>query len=117
VCDNRVLSRIFVPKRDEVAGEWRKLYNEELDNLCSSPNIIRQIKSWRMKWAGHVACMGEERNVYKVLVEKPEGMRPLERQWRRWENWIRMDFREMGWGLSGFRWLRIGTRGLLSLRP
>jgi hypothetical protein len=69
---SRVLRRIFGPKRDEVTGEWRKLHNEELHILYSSPNIIRQIKSRRMKWAGHVARMGEERNVYKVLMGKPE---------------------------------------------
>jgi hypothetical protein len=77
VFENRVLRRIFGPKRDEVMGEWRKLHNEELHNLYSSPDIIRQVKSRRMNWAGHVARMGEERKVYKVLVGKPEGKRPL----------------------------------------
>jgi hypothetical protein len=72
VFENRVLRRIFGPKRDEVTGEWRKLHSEELLNLYSSPDIIRQIKSWRMRWAGHVARMGEERNVYEVLMGKPE---------------------------------------------
>jgi hypothetical protein len=79
VFENRVLRRIFGPKRDDVTGEWRKLHNEELHNLYSSPDIIRQIKSRRMRWAGHVARMGEERKVYKVLVGKPEGKRPLGR--------------------------------------
>jgi hypothetical protein len=77
VFENRVLRRIFGQKMDDVTGEWRKLYNEELHILYSSPNIIRQIKSRRVRWAGHVARMGEERKVYKVLVGKPEGSRPL----------------------------------------
>jgi hypothetical protein len=79
VFENRVLRRIFGPKRDEVMGEWRKLHNEELRNLYSSLDIIRQVKSRRMRLAGHVARMGEERKVYKVLVGKTEGKRPLER--------------------------------------
>jgi hypothetical protein len=83
VFENRVLRRIFGPKRDEVTGEWRKLHNEELHNLYSSQDIIRQVKSRRMGWAGHVARMGEERKVYKVLVGKPEGRRPLGRPRRR----------------------------------
>ena len=73
VFDNIVLRRIFRPKRDEVAGEWRRLHNEELNDLYSSPNIVRVIKSRRMRWAGHVACMGEERRVYRVLAGKPGG--------------------------------------------
>jgi hypothetical protein len=77
---NRVLRRIFGPKRDEVTGEWRKLHNEELHILYSSPNIIRQTKSRRRRWAVHVARMGEERNVYKGLMGRPEGKRPLEDQ-------------------------------------
>jgi hypothetical protein len=72
VFENRVLRRIFGPKRDEVTGEWRKLHNEELRDLYSSPSIIRIIKSWRMRWAGHVARMGEKRNAYRLLVGKPE---------------------------------------------
>jgi hypothetical protein len=72
VFENRVLRRIFGPKRDEVTGEWRKFHSEELHNLYSSPDIIRQVKSRRMRWAGHVARMGEERKVYRVLVRKPE---------------------------------------------
>jgi hypothetical protein len=79
VFENRVLRRIFGPKRDEVTGGFRKLHNEELHNLYSSPSIIRMIKSMRMRWAGHVAWMGEERNAYRILVGKPEGKRPLER--------------------------------------
>jgi hypothetical protein len=93
VFENRVLRRIFGPKRDEVTGEWRKWYNEELHNLYSSPDIIMQIKSRRMRWAGHVARMGEERYVYKVLAGKPEGKRPLGRPRRRWEDGIGMDLR------------------------
>jgi hypothetical protein len=89
--ENRVLRRIFGPKRDEVTGEWRKLQDEELHNLYSSPDIIRQVKSRRMRWAGHVARVGEERKVYKVLVGKPEGKRPLRRPRHRWEDGIRMD--------------------------
>jgi hypothetical protein len=96
VFENRVLRRIFGPKWDEVTGEWRKLHNEELHILYSSPNIIRQIKPMRMRWAGHVARMGEERNVYRVLMRKPEGKRPLGRPRRRWEDGIRMDLREIG---------------------
>jgi hypothetical protein len=85
VFENRVLRRIFVPKRDEVTGEWRKLHSEGLHNLYSSPDIIRQVKSRRMRWAGYVARMGEERKLYKVLVGKPEGKRPLGRPRRRWD--------------------------------
>jgi hypothetical protein len=99
VFEHRVLSRIFGPKRDEVTGEWRKLHGGELHNLYSSPDIIRQIKSRRMRWAGHVARMGEGRNMYRVLVGKPEGKRPLGRARRRWEGGIKMDPREIGWGM------------------
>jgi hypothetical protein len=98
VFENRVLRRIFGPKRDDVTGEWRKLHSEEFYNLYSSPDIIRQVKSRRMRWAGHVARMGEQRKVYKVLVGKPEGRRPLGRPRRRWEYGIRMDLREIGLG-------------------
>ena len=83
VFGNMVLRRIFVPMRDEVTGEWRRLHNEEVNDLYSSPNIVRVIKSRRMRWAGHVARMGEERGVYRVLVGKPEGKRPLGRSRRR----------------------------------
>jgi hypothetical protein len=96
--ENSVLRRIFGPKMDEVIGEWRKLHNEELHILYSSPNIIRQIKSRRIRWAGNVARMREERDVYRVLMGKPEGKRPLERPRRRWEDGIRMDLKEIGWG-------------------
>jgi hypothetical protein len=85
-------------QRDEVTGEWRKLHNEELHILYSSPNIIRQIKSRRLRWAGHVARMGEERNLYKVLMGKPEGKRPLGRPRRRWEDGIKMHLKEICWG-------------------
>ena len=97
--------RIFGPRRDEVTGEWRRLHNEELNDLYCSPNIVRVIKSRRMRWTGHVACMGEERGVYRVLVGKPEGKRPLGRPRRRWVDNIRMDFQEVGiWiGLSKYR--------------
>jgi hypothetical protein len=95
--ENRVLRRIFGLKRDEVTGEWRKLHNE-LNNLYSSPNIVRVVKSRRMRWAGHVARMGEGRGVYRVLVGKPEGRRPLGRPRHRWDNNIRMDLREVGCG-------------------
>jgi hypothetical protein len=89
---------MFGPKRDEVTGEWRKLHNGELHELYSSPDIIRQNKSTRKRWAGHVARMGEGRNVYRVLVGKHEGKRPLERPRRRREGGIKMDLREIGWG-------------------
>jgi hypothetical protein len=84
--------------RDEVTGEWRKLHSEELHNLYSSPDIIRQVKSRRKRWAEHVASMGEERKLYKVLVGKPKGNRPLRRPRHRWEDGIRMDLREIGLG-------------------
>jgi hypothetical protein len=116
VFENRVLRRIFGPKRDEVKGEWRKLYNGELRNLCSSPDITRQIKSRRMRWAGHVARMGEGRKVYKVLVEKLEGKRPFGRLRRRRDDGIKKDVREIAWGGGmsiGFAWLRIRTGGEL----
>jgi hypothetical protein len=86
VIENRVLRRIFGPKRDEVKGEWRRLHNEELNDLYSSPNTIRVIKSRRMRWAGHVSRMGEGRGAYRILVERPEGRRPLGRPRRRWED-------------------------------
>jgi hypothetical protein len=98
VFEKRVLRRVFGPKRDEVTGEWRKLHNEEVNNLYSSPNIVRVINSRRMRWAGHVARMGEGRGVYRVLVGKPEGRRPLGRPRRRWEDNIRIDLRKVGCG-------------------
>jgi hypothetical protein len=94
--ENKVLRRIFGPKRDEVTGGWRKLHNEELLNLCSSPSIIRMIKSRRMRWAGHVVRMLEKRNAYRILVGKQEGKRPLGRPRRRWVGNIKRDLREIG---------------------
>jgi len=91
VFENMVLRRIFGPRKDEVTGELRRLHNEELNDLYSSPNIVRVIKSRRMRWAGHVARMGEDRGVYRVLVGKPEGKRPLGRPRRRWVDNIWMD--------------------------
>jgi len=96
VFENIVLRRIFGPRRDEVAGEWRRLHNEELSDLYSSPNIVRVIKSRRKRWAGHVARMGEERGVYRVLLGKPEGKRPMGRPRRRWVDNIRMDLQKVG---------------------
>ena len=87
--ENRVLRRIFGPRRDDVTGEWRRLRNEELNDLYSSPNIVRVINWRRMRRAGHVARMGKERGVYRVLVGKPEGRRPLGRLRRRWVDNIR----------------------------
>jgi len=96
VFQNRVLRRVFGPKRDEVIGERRKLHNEELRDLYSLPNIVRVVKSRRMGWAGHVAHMGEGRGVHRVLVGKPEGRRPLGRPRRKWEDNIKMDLQEVG---------------------
>jgi len=98
VFQNRVLTRVFGPKRDEVTGGWRKLHNEELMDLYSLPNIVRVVKTRRMRWAGHVGHMGDGRGVHRVLVGKPEGKRPLERPRRRWEDNIKMDLREVGGG-------------------
>ncbi|KAJ4440696.1 hypothetical protein ANN_08844 [Periplaneta americana] len=97
VLENKVLRKIFGAKRDEVTGEWRKLHNAELHALYTSPDIIRNIKSRRLRWAGHVAHMGESRNAYRVLVGRPEGKRPLGRPRRRWEDNIKMDLREVGY--------------------
>jgi hypothetical protein len=105
VFENRALRRIFGPKREEVTGEWRKLQNEELHIVYSSPNIIRQIKSRRLRWVGHIAHMGEERNVYKVLMGKPEGKTPLGRPRRRLEDGIRMDLRETDW--RSVEWIQL----------
>jgi hypothetical protein len=104
VFENRVLRRIFGPKREE-DGSWRKLHNDELHNLYSSPNIVRVIKSRRLRWAGHVACIEEGRGVYRVLVEKSEGKRPLGRPRLRWEDNIKMDLREIG--IDGANWIRL----------
>jgi len=105
VFENRVLRRIFGPKRDEVTGEWRKIHNEELNDLYSSPNIVWVVKSRRMRWAWHVARMGERRGVYMVLVKKPEGKRQLGRRRRRWEDNIKMDLKEEGCG--GMDWIEL----------
>jgi len=95
---NNVLRRIFGRKRDEETGDWRRLHNEEINVLYSLPNIVQMIKSRRVRWAGHVARMGEERAVYRVLVGKTEGKRPLGRPRRRWVFKIRVDLQEVGFG-------------------
>ena len=99
------MGRIFGPKSDEMTREWRKLHNEELNDLYSSPNILRVITPRRMRWAGHVARMGERRGVYRVLVGKPEGKRSLGRPKRRWEDNIKMDLQEVGCG--GMDWIEL----------
>jgi hypothetical protein len=109
VFENRVLRKVFGPKREEVTGEWRKLHEEELSDLYSLPNIVRVVKSRRMRWAGHVARMGEGRGVYRVLVGKPEGKTPFGRPRRRWEDNIKMEWE--GVVVTGWSWLRIGTGG------
>jgi hypothetical protein len=95
VFENRVLSRIFGPKRDEEIGEWRKLHNEKLNDLFFSPNIVGVVKSRKLRWAEHVTRMGEAMGVYRVLMGKPEGRRPLQRPRRRWEDNIKMDLKEI----------------------
>jgi len=104
VCGNKLFRRIFGHKRDEVTGEWRKLHKEELNDLCSSPIIVRAIKL-RMRWAGHVARMGEKRGVYRVLVGKPVGKRPLGRPRRRWDDYIKKDLHEVG--CRGMGWTEL----------
>jgi len=99
VPENRVLRGIFGPKSDEVTGEWRKLHNEELNSLYSSPHVFQVTKSRKMKWVGHVACTWESRGVYRVLVGKLEGKRPFGRPKRRLENNIRMDLQEVSGGV------------------
>jgi transcription termination factor 2 len=96
VFEIRVLRRVFEPKRDEVTGEWRNLHNEELRDLYSLPSIVEVVKSRRMRWAGHVARMGEGRGVHRVLVGEPEGNRPLGRPRRRWKDDIKLDLQEVG---------------------
>jgi hypothetical protein len=98
VFENRVLKRIFGPKRDEVTGGWRKLHSEELHGLYSSPSIVRVIKARMMRWAMHVARMGAVRGAYNILVGRPEGRRPLGRPRSRWEDKIKMDLREIRFG-------------------
>jgi hypothetical protein len=105
VFENKVLRRRFVPKRDEPTGDWRRLHNEELNDLYSSPNIIRVIKSRRLRWAGHVARMREERGAYRILVGRPEGRRPPGRPRCRWEDNIKMDIREVGW--EDMNWIEL----------
>jgi len=105
VFENRVLRRIFGPRRDEVTGEQRKLHNKDLNDLYCSPNIVRVIKSRRMGWAGHVARMVDRRGVCRVLVGKPEGKRPLGRPRRRWEDNIKMDLQEVACG--GMEWIEL----------
>jgi PAS domain-containing protein len=102
VFENRVLRRIFGPKRDEVTGGWRKLHNEEFHSLYFSPSIIRMIKSRRLRWARHVVRTGEKMNAYRILVGTPEGKRPLGRLRRRWVDKIKMDLRDIVWG--GMNW-------------
>jgi hypothetical protein len=96
--ENRALRRIFGPKRNEVAGEWRKLHNEEINDLHSSPNIVRVIKSRRMRWTGHLASTGERIGVYRVLAGNPEGRRPLGRPRSRWEDNIKIELKVVGCG-------------------
>jgi hypothetical protein len=110
--ENRVLRRIFGPKSEEVTGEWTKLHNGELNFLYSSPNIVRVIKSRRMRWVRQEAGMRERRGAYRVLVGKTEGKRPLGRPRRRWQDNIKMDLQRVGWrAWTGLLWLRIGTGG------
>ena len=109
VFENRVLRRIFGHKRDEVTGAWRKLHNEELNDLCCSPNIVRVVKSRRMRWMGHVARVGEGRCVYRVLVGKPEKKSRLVRPRRRWE--YGSSGSRIGGTWTGLIWLRIRTGG------
>jgi hypothetical protein len=104
-----VLRRIFGPKRDEVTGGWRKLHNEELHDLYSSPSVVRVIKERRMRWVGNVARTGEVRAAYNILVGRPEGRRPLGRPRRRWEDNIKMDLREIGFG--GVDWIHLARDG------
>ena len=105
VFDNRVLRGILGPERDEVTGEWRKLHNEELNDRYCSPNILRVIKSRRMKWEGHLARMGKGINVYRILVGKRDLKSPLRRPRRRWEDSIKMDLQEVG--CAGMDWIEL----------
>jgi hypothetical protein len=112
VFENRVLRRIFGPKRDEATGEWRRLHNEDVNDLYSSPNIIRAMKSRIMRWAGHVARMEGRRGADKFLVGRPERKTPLGRSRRRWESNIKMDLQEWdGKAMTGLLWLKIARGG------
>jgi hypothetical protein len=112
VFENKVLRRISGPKRDEATGEGRRQHNGQLNDLYSSPNIIRVTKSRRMRWVGHVACMEEKRGAYRILVGRPEGRRTLGRPRCRWEENIKMDLQDVEWGAwTGLSWLRTGTGG------
>jgi hypothetical protein len=105
-----VLRKIFGPKREEMTGEWRRLHNKKLYALDSSPNIIWVIKSRRMRWAGHVACMEDRRGAYRVLVRRPEGWRPLGRCGHRWRIMLKWIFKKWdGEAQSRLIWLRLGT--------
>jgi hypothetical protein len=120
VFEKRVIRRIFGPKRDEVTGEWRKLRREELHISYSSPDIIRHIKSRTVSWVGHVACMGEERKLYTVLVGNSEGKKSFGRPGRRWEDGIRIDLRETCWG--SVEWIRLAQdrgrwRSVVNMAP
>jgi hypothetical protein len=105
VFENRIPREIFEPKRDEVTGKWRKLHNEELNDLYSSPSVDWVIKSRRMRWAGQVACMGDRRGSYRVLMGKSEGKRPLGRPRRRWDDNIQRDLQEVG--CVGMDWIDV----------
>jgi len=105
VCESRVLRRIFGPKRNEVTREWRKLHNEELNDLYSSPNIVWEIKWRRMRQVGHVVYIGVRRSVYRVVVGQPEEKRPLGRPGHRWEENIKMDLQEVG--CRGMDWIGV----------
>jgi hypothetical protein len=109
VFETRVFKRIFGSKRDE-DGSWRKLHNDELHSLYSSPNIVRAIKSRRMRWVGHVARMEEGRGVYEALVGRPKDKRPLGRQRRRWEDNIKLDHRKIG--IDGANWIQLAQNGV-----
>ncbi|KAJ4451247.1 hypothetical protein ANN_02708 [Periplaneta americana] len=112
VFENKIFGKIFGANGNEVTGEWRKLHNAELHAMYPSPDIIRNIKSRRLRWAGHVDRMGESRNAFRVLVGGPAGKRPLGRPRRRWEDNIKMDLREVGYDVeTGLILLRIGTNG------
>jgi hypothetical protein len=110
VFENMVLTRIFGPKRDEVTGGCRKLQNQKLHNLYPSPSIIRMIKSRRMRWVGHAARMGQQRNANGVLMAMPEGNRPLGRPRRRWVGTIKMDLKEIGW--DDMDWINLTRDGV-----